>query len=116
MDKKRTSVDNATLYCSFCGKSQHEVEKLIAGPRVFICDECVSLCMDIILEARAEAAYKKRLEEQGLMIVAKTLLQEKGLIAKPGSSLDKFERFIQNKSVERSLEELDDAAKDVLNV
>ncbi|MEM7767915.1 MAG: ATP-dependent Clp protease ATP-binding subunit ClpX [Pseudomonadota bacterium] len=39
-----------TLYCSFCGKSQHEVKKLIAGPTVFICDECVELCMDIIRE------------------------------------------------------------------
>ena len=36
------------LYCSFCGKSQHEVRKLIAGPTVFICDECVELCLDII--------------------------------------------------------------------
>ena len=40
----------APLYCSFCGKSQHEVRKLIAGPTVFICDECVELCMDIIRE------------------------------------------------------------------
>ena len=39
-----------TLFCSFCGKSQHEVRKLIAGPTVFICDECVELCMDIIKE------------------------------------------------------------------
>jgi ATP-dependent Clp protease ATP-binding subunit ClpX len=39
-----------TLYCSFCGKSQHEVRKLIAGPTVFICDECVELCLDIIRE------------------------------------------------------------------
>ena len=39
-----------TLYCSFCGKSQHEVRKLIAGPTVFICDECVDLCTDIIRE------------------------------------------------------------------
>ena len=37
-----------TLYCSFCGKSQHEVRKLIAGPTVFICDECVALCTDIV--------------------------------------------------------------------
>ncbi|PHR94028.1 MAG: ATP-dependent Clp protease ATP-binding subunit ClpX [Robiginitomaculum sp.] len=44
-----TSAKN-TLYCSFCGKSQHEVRKLIAGPTVFICDECVELCMDIIRE------------------------------------------------------------------
>ena len=38
------------LYCSFCGKSQHEVKKLIAGPSVFICDECIDLCTDIIKE------------------------------------------------------------------
>lgn len=42
----------STLYCSFCGKSQHEVRKLIAGPTVFICDECVELCKDIIHEER----------------------------------------------------------------
>ena len=39
-----------SLFCSFCGKNQHEVKKLIAGPTVFICDECVELCMDIIKE------------------------------------------------------------------
>ena len=39
-----------TLYCSFCGKSQHEVRKLVAGPTVYICDECVELCVDIIAE------------------------------------------------------------------
>ena len=42
--------DNKLLYCSFCGKSQNEVRKLIAGPSVFICDECVDLCNDIIQE------------------------------------------------------------------
>ena len=42
------------LYCSFCGKSQHEVRKLIAGPSVFICDECVELCNDIIREELEE--------------------------------------------------------------
>jgi len=46
-DKKGTSSEKA-LYCSFCGKSQHEVKKLIAGPSVFICDECIDLCNDII--------------------------------------------------------------------
>ena len=55
MDKSNTTSNNGgdsknTLYCSFCGKSQHEVRKLIAGPTVFICDECVELCMDIIRE------------------------------------------------------------------
>ncbi len=48
-DSDNTS-DNSTLYCSFCGKSQHEVKKLIAGPTVFICNECVELCVDIIRE------------------------------------------------------------------
>ncbi|MDH5436564.1 MAG: ATP-dependent Clp protease ATP-binding subunit ClpX [Gammaproteobacteria bacterium] len=50
-DDKTTSEDNdKLLYCSFCGKSQHEVRKLIAGPSVFVCDECVELCNDIIRE------------------------------------------------------------------
>ena len=47
-----------TLYCSFCGKSQHEVRKLIAGPTVFICDECVELCMDIIREETKASTLK----------------------------------------------------------
>ena len=47
-----------TLYCSFCGKSQHEVRKLIAGPTVFICDECVELCMDIIKEENKSSFVK----------------------------------------------------------
>ena len=46
------------LYCSFCGKSQHEVKKLIAGPTVFICDECVELCMDIIKEESKTSLIK----------------------------------------------------------
>ncbi len=50
MSKTSGSDTKNTLYCSFCGKSQHEVRKLIAGPTVFICDECVELCMDIIRE------------------------------------------------------------------
>ncbi|MEM1344607.1 MAG: ATP-dependent Clp protease ATP-binding subunit ClpX [Pseudomonadota bacterium] len=50
MTKNSGSDSKSTLYCSFCGKSQHEVRKLIAGPTVFICDECVELCMDIIRE------------------------------------------------------------------
>jgi len=50
MTKSNSGETKSTLYCSFCGKSQHEVKKLIAGPTVFICDECVELCMDIIRE------------------------------------------------------------------
>ncbi|MEM7303725.1 MAG: ATP-dependent Clp protease ATP-binding subunit ClpX [Pseudomonadota bacterium] len=49
-----------TLYCSFCGKSQHEVRKLIAGPTVFICDECVELCMDIIREENKTSLVKSQ--------------------------------------------------------
>ena len=53
-----SSENKNTLYCSFCGKSQHEVRKLIAGPTVFICDECVELCMDIIREETKSAGLK----------------------------------------------------------
>jgi ATP-dependent Clp protease ATP-binding subunit ClpX len=62
-DKKGTSSSEKVLYCSFCGKSQHEVKKLIAGPSVFICDECIELCNDIIRDevpADAVAAQKAK--------------------------------------------------------
>jgi len=58
MADNSTSDSKNTLYCSFCGKSQHEVRKLIAGPTVFICDECVELCMDIIREETKTAGLK----------------------------------------------------------
>ncbi len=48
MAEKKTAGNDKTLYCSFCGKSQHEVKKLIAGPSVFVCDECIELCNEII--------------------------------------------------------------------
>ena len=60
-DKQNGDGDNKLLYCSFCGKSQHEVRKLIAGPSVFICDECVELCNDIIREEIKEIAPKQKL-------------------------------------------------------
>jgi len=56
MNKSTSGDSKNTLYCSFCGKSQHEVKKLIAGPTVFICDECVELCMDIIREETQDRA------------------------------------------------------------
>jgi ATP-dependent Clp protease ATP-binding subunit ClpX len=60
-DSSSSSGDSKnTLYCSFCGKSQHEVRKLIAGPTVFICDECVELCMDIIREENKTTLVKSR--------------------------------------------------------
>ncbi len=52
--------DGKLLYCSFCGKSQHEVRKLIAGPSVFVCDECVELCNDIIREEMEESGERQR--------------------------------------------------------
>ena len=60
MNKSSGGDSKNTLYCSFCGKSQHEVRKLIAGPTVFICDECVELCMDIIREEHKSARVKSR--------------------------------------------------------
>lgn len=60
MSKSSGSDSKNTLYCSFCGKSQHEVRKLIAGPTVFICDECVELCMDIIREEHKTTLVKSR--------------------------------------------------------
>jgi ATP-dependent Clp protease ATP-binding subunit ClpX len=58
MSTNSGSDSKNTLYCSFCGKSQHEVRKLIAGPTVFICDECVELCMDIIREETKSTGFK----------------------------------------------------------
>ena len=57
---KTEDGEKSTLFCSFCGKSQHEVRKLIAGPTVFICDECVELCMDIIREEHKTAFQGSR--------------------------------------------------------
>ena len=57
MSVKKTSDGDKLLHCTFCGKNQHEVKKLIAGPSVFICDECIALCNDII---REEAGQPKQ--------------------------------------------------------
>ena len=60
MTRAASGDTKSTLYCSFCGKSQHEVRKLIAGPTVFICDECVELCMDIIREEHKTHLVRSR--------------------------------------------------------
>jgi len=60
MNRSGAGDSKNTLYCSFCGKSQHEVRKLIAGPTVFICDECVELCTDIIREEHKTTLVKSR--------------------------------------------------------
>jgi len=59
-DSRSKGDDGKLLYCSFCGKSQHEVRKLIAGPSVFVCDECITLCNDIIREELDERAERGR--------------------------------------------------------
>ncbi len=59
MTEKRKGEGDKLLYCSFCGKSQHEVRKLIAGPSVYVCDECVELCNDIIREEIREISPKR---------------------------------------------------------
>lgn len=57
MSSTDLTESKTTLYCSFCGKSQHEVRKLIAGPTVYICNECIELCMDIVREGNANAIF-----------------------------------------------------------
>ena len=71
----KSTSDNTknTLYCSFCGKSQHEVKKLIAGPTVFICDECVELCMDIIKEENKSHVLKSTSGVPSPIDIEKTL-------------------------------------------
>ena len=59
-DTRGKHDEGKLLYCSFCGKSQHEVRKLIAGPSVFVCDECVELCNDIIREELEEKQERSR--------------------------------------------------------
>lgn len=63
-DDDKSNDENKLLYCSFCGKSQHEVRKLIAGPSVFICDECVDLCEDIIREEAIDDISKSDEQEK----------------------------------------------------
>ncbi len=63
MSDNRSKKSDKLLYCSFCGKSQHEVRKLIAGPSVFICDECVDLCNEIIREEAAEVSAESSTED-----------------------------------------------------
>ena len=62
MERRRDDHQNGNLNCSFCGKSQKEVKKLIAGPTVYICDECIGLCNDIIAEeVEKDEPYAERL-------------------------------------------------------
>jgi ATP-dependent Clp protease ATP-binding subunit ClpX len=73
--------DESTLYCSFCGKSQHEVKKLIAGPTVFICNECTEVCMDLVHEARESRSWIFQGEKADLDKIHSTL---DGTVPGPG--------------------------------
>lgn len=59
LELEESKMAKPTMYCSFCAKSQHDVKKLIAGPSSFICDECVELCMQIIIEQNIKARAAK---------------------------------------------------------
>ena len=76
MSKSAGSDSKNTLYCSFCGKSQHEVRKLIAGPTVFICDECVDLCNDIIREEVQESGGNAQQDHLPVPQEIKAILDE----------------------------------------
>ena len=80
-----------TMYCSFCGKSQHEVKKLIAGPAVFICDECTGLCQKI-MEAETEADAKKAAPEATPRFETPDTYPSERLLALLASAETAFER------------------------
>ena len=75
-DDNKGDDSGKLLYCSFCGKSQHEVRKLIAGPSVFICDECVELCNDIIREEVQESSEAKETTKLPIPAEIKGILDE----------------------------------------
>jgi len=74
--KPKAQIDSSVLYCSFCGNSQHDVEKLIAGPLVFICDECVVLCLDIILVEEPKSKAKRNRTLKKLKLFTSLLLDK----------------------------------------
>ena len=118
MTKLSGSDGKSTLYCSFCGKSQHEVRKLIAGPTVFICDECVELCNDIIREELEEKAEKTR-EKLPKPQEIKHVLDEYVIgqdRAKKVLSVAVYNHYkrLQTKSAERTREDIELAKSNIL--
>jgi ClpX C4-type zinc finger/Glyoxalase superfamily protein len=87
------------LYCSFCGKSQHEVRKLIAGPSVFICDECIGLCNDIVEEPEEYRELFRLLNEEGSRPAYSALLERVR-----GTSTEELVGYVERsrKGVERN--------------
>ncbi len=117
-DSRGKSDDGKLLYCSFCGKSQHEVRKLIAGPSVFVCDECVELCNDIIreeLDDRAENGDDKLPKPQEV----KAVLDEYVIgqqIAKKVLSVAVYNHYkrLETRLAERGKEEIELAKSNIL--
>jgi ATP-dependent Clp protease ATP-binding subunit ClpX len=117
-DSRGKHDDGKLLYCSFCGKSQHEVRKLIAGPSVFVCDECVELCNDIIREELEEKAEKTR-EKLPKPQEIKRVLDEYVIgqsRAKKVLSVAVYNHYkrLQTKSGERAREEVELAKSNIL--
>ena len=115
MTKLTGSDSKSTLYCSFCGKSQHEVRKLIAGPTVFICDECVELCNDIIREETKSSLVSKRdwnivvqktgyISEAGRCLVMQTVIENRTVVIVLLNSFGKHTRVADARRVRRWME------------
>jgi ATP-dependent Clp protease ATP-binding subunit ClpX len=117
-DSRGKHDDGKLLYCSFCGKSQHEVRKLIAGPSVFVCDECVELCNDIIreeLEERAERTRDKlpRPHEIKKVLDEYVIGQERAKKVLAVAVYNHYKR-LQTKGSERSKDEVELAKSNIL--
>jgi ATP-dependent Clp protease ATP-binding subunit ClpX len=119
MAEKKGSSSEKVLYCSFCGKSQHEVKKLIAGPSVFICDECIELCNDIIRdEVPAESADAKA-QKSDLPIPSeiKASLDQYVIgqeVAKRALSVAVYNHYKRLKHMGRSKDEIELAKSNIL--
>ena len=117
-DSRGKSDDGKLLYCSFCGKSQHEVRKLIAGPSVFICDECVELCNDIIreeLEERADQGREKLPKPQEIKGVLDEYVigQQRAKKVLSVAVYNHYKR-LENKGREKSKDEIELAKSNIL--
>ena len=117
-DTRGKNDDGKLLYCSFCGKSQHEVRKLIAGPSVFVCDECVELCNDIIreeLEERADHSRDKLPKPHEIKGVLDEYVigQERAKKVLAVAVYNHYKR-LENRSSERGKEDIEIAKSNIL--